>query len=206
MTNTEIWQCVEAFRTQHTPHLNAEKIPLNLLTFSELDLGLDIIPFEHLADDFSADAAILGDFSGFYIDSFIYDRLDTASHAQLNRLRFSLAHELGHYVLHREQYLATNISDSESLKEWLNYHSGDKEQIEYEANEFAGRLLVPIEVLSPLFEKFAIALDALHGPHGWKNRNDLREQTCDHLSEKFGLHPQGIATRLHREGLWPTIY
>ena len=40
MTNTEIWQRVEDFRTQYAPNLNAEKIPLDLLTFIELELGL----------------------------------------------------------------------------------------------------------------------------------------------------------------------
>lgn len=109
-------------------------------------------------------------------------------------------------MLHQDRYRDANITDSESLKEWLNYHSGDKEEIEREANEFAGRLLVPIEVLAPLYEKLAEGLDAIHGSHGWKNRNDLREQTCEHLSQKFGLHPQGISTRLHRESLWPSIY
>jgi len=206
MTYTSIWQRVEEFRTEHTPLLNADKIPLDLLKFVELDLSLDLVRFDGLADEFSADAALLGDFSGFYIDGYIFDRIDTASHSQQNRLRFSLAHELGYYVLHKVRYESENIADFDSLKEWLNYHSGDKDEIERDANEFAGRLLVPIEVLEPLFEKLAVAFDALHGLHGWKNRQDLRKQTCEHLSQKFGLHPEGISTRLHREGLWPNIY
>lgn len=206
MTNKDIWQRVEEFRRQYSPHLNADKTPLDLLTFIELELKLDVIPFDNLAHEFSADAAVLGDFSGFYIDGYIYDRLETATRSQLNRLRFSLAHELGHYILHQEKYQDAAVSDFDSMKDWLNHHSGDKANIEREANEFAGRLLVPIEVLSPLFEKLAEGLDAIHGPHGWQNRNDLREQTCEHLSQKFGLHPQGISTRLHREGLWPSIY
>ena len=206
MTNPEIWQRVEEYRAQYQPHLNAEKVPLDLLTFVELELGLNIEPLDDLSRDFSADAALIGDFSGFYLDRAIYDRLDIASRSQLNRLRFSLAHELGHYVLHQERYQNSGVSDSESLKEGLNHHSGDKREIEQEANEFAGRLLVPIEVLSSLFEKLAQGLDAIYGPHGWQNWNDLREKTCEHLSQKFGLHTQGISTRLHREGLWPSIY
>lgn len=206
MTYQDIWQRVEDFRKQHAPKLNADKIPLDLVTFVELDLKLDLIPYDGLKDEFSADAAVLGDFSGFYIDGYIFDRLETASHSQLNRLRFSLAHELGHYVLHKDRYESENITDFDRLKDWLNYHSGDKDEIEHEANEFAGRLLVPIEVLGPIFEKWATALDASYGPHGWQKREDLRNDVCDRLSQKFGLHPQGISTRLHRENLWPSIY
>lgn len=206
MNHNDIWQRVEEFRQQYAPHLNADKIPLDLLTFVELELRLDVIPFDGLADQFSADAAILGDYTGFYIDGYVYDRIETASRSQTNRLRFSLAHELGHYVLHQEKYQDASVCDFDSMKDWLNHHSGEKEQIEREANEFAGRLLVPIEILNPLFDKLATALDAQYGSHGWQNRNDLREQTCERISQKFGLHSLGISTRLHREGLWPSIY
>lgn len=206
MTDEEIWHQVEQFRSEHRPHLEANQIPLDLLTFAELELRLDLIPYEGLRDHFSADAAILSDFSGFYIDQHLFDRIDILSHSQFNRLRFSLAHELGHLILHRSLFESEQITNRESLLEWLNDHAGEKYRIEREANEFAGRLLVPIDILRPLFEQLATGYDTIHGVHGWQNKQELRQKTCELISPKFGLHPLGISARLDREGLWQSIY
>ena len=84
MTNQQIWEKVEELRARHET-LRADKIPLDLISFVELDLRLDLIPYDRLKEDFGADAAILADFSGFYIDGEIYDRIDLVRGAQLNR-------------------------------------------------------------------------------------------------------------------------
>mgnify|MGYP003386090899 FL=1 len=54
------------------------------------------------------------------------------------RQRFTLAHELGHYILHREQIMRQGrLEDSILLRD------GDSTDIEVQANHFAGQLLVP---------------------------------------------------------------
>jgi hypothetical protein len=103
MTNEQVWDIAEELRAKYET-LKADKIPLDLISFVELDLRLNLIPYDRLKDDFGADAAILADFSGFYIDGEIFDRIDMVRGAQLNRLRFSIAHELGHLFLHREAF------------------------------------------------------------------------------------------------------
>lgn len=59
-------------------------------------------------------------------------------HSPLRR-RFTLAHELGHYILHKE-HLNTNkrIEDSILFRKQFNNNS-----IELQANEFAAELLMP---------------------------------------------------------------
>lgn len=206
MNNADIWQCVERFRTRHTPDLNADKVPLDLLTFIELELKLDVIPLDGLANDFSADAAILSDFTGIYIDGETYDRLDTLPQWRENRLRFTLAHELGHLILHRELFESQAINSKDSLREWLNNHGGEKYRIEKEANEFGGSLLVPIAELTTSFNKLANALDQLRGTHGWQNDDQLRAKTCEQIAPRFGVNAQVIEVRLDRSQLWPSIY
>jgi transcriptional regulator of nitric oxide reductase len=97
MTNFEVWKKAEDLRARHEI-LKADKIPLDLISFVELELRLDLNPYDLLKADFGADAAILADFSGFYIDGEIFDRIDLVRDAQLNRLRFSIAHELAIFI------------------------------------------------------------------------------------------------------------
>lgn len=53
------------------------------------------------------------------------------------RQKFTIAHELGHYMLHRNK--ATEFTDE------LFFRSQTKDNIEYKANEFAATLLMPEE-------------------------------------------------------------
>ncbi|EEW6222758.1 ImmA/IrrE family metallo-endopeptidase [Escherichia coli] len=55
------------------------------------------------------------------------------------RQRFTLAHELGHYFLHRNQ---SNIFKDKSL-----YRGKEMTSMEYEANNFAGAILMPRDEL-----------------------------------------------------------
>lgn len=75
-----------------------------------------------------------------------------------NRRRFSLAHELGHFVLHRDgSVLETAISiDSPPTGD-----SGDERSsvAEREANLFAGELLVPVAFLKEHFRPGMTAAD-----------------------------------------------
>ena len=150
MQDSEIWDRVEAFRSEHTM-LQTGHLPLDLVTFVDPELGLDLIPYDGLSR-FGADAAVLADFSGFYVDRETFDLIDTAPEWKLNRLCFSLAHELGHWVLHQDVFRSAIIDSEEHFLEWLNRHNGRKYALERAANEFARRLLVPCEVLAEDFD------------------------------------------------------
>jgi hypothetical protein len=71
----------------------------------------------------------------------------------INKKRFVLAHELGHFELHRE--LNAYYSDNENnFWEWKN----DK-IIESEANEFAAELLMPTEIFLSRSKKEKFSID-----------------------------------------------
>jgi Zn-dependent peptidase ImmA (M78 family) len=59
------------------------------------------------------------------------------------RQRFTIAHELAHYLLHR------HVIDSspEGITDNVLYRSGAPERIEYEANRLAADLVMPIELV-----------------------------------------------------------
>ncbi|UKK56930.1 ImmA/IrrE family metallo-endopeptidase [Prevotella communis] len=53
----------------------------------------------------------------------------------IRRQRFTIAHELGHYMMHRNK--------SESFTDEVFFRTEKKDIIEYRANEFASQLLMP---------------------------------------------------------------
>ena len=61
-----------------------------------------------------------------------------------NRIRFSFAHELGHYFHHKEYYSRAGFVSAKDWKNFIiNIPESEYRNFEWQANEFAGRLLVP---------------------------------------------------------------
>ncbi len=85
------------------------------------------------------------------------------------RKRFVMAHELGHYELHRQEVPLISCSEADFLK-W----NADNQHLEVEANYFAGELIMPEEIfrkkvagkelssalLESLYETFSVSLTA----------------------------------------------
>ena len=91
------------FRKQYW---KAKACPIDILHIIEFDLQLEFIPIPGLKKAWDIDSFLLGDFSGIAIDEEEYmdDRY-------LNRIRYSTAHEIGHYILHRDIYDKCNFSN-----------------------------------------------------------------------------------------------
>lgn len=105
----------------------------------------------------------------------------------LNRQRFTIAHELGHYVLHANQGTKLFL---DAIYHRSSVSSEGTDSMEIEANRFAAELLMPIHFL-----KQAIAeeedRDLLIASNG-KDQRDLVKG----LSTKFGVSPAAISIRL----------
>ena len=96
-------------------------------------LRVSILPIDGLAKSFQVDAFISSDFKKIYVDQ---QEFEKGSY----RYRFSLAHELGHYILHRE-YFSSRIEDFEEWQGFVRGYTND--YVERQANYFAGSLLMP---------------------------------------------------------------
>ncbi len=115
------------------------QLPVNLKTISK-HLNVSVIPYSKLGDDIFSDKITAGDgFTAALLDGkklvFINDAKDR------KRMRFTLAHELGHVTLnHKLDPIAHRNSESD-----------DKLSIpEVQANVFARDLLMPACVLAKL--------------------------------------------------------
>jgi hypothetical protein len=193
-----IWDRAEEFRKEHS---ELGTLPIDVLTVIEIRLKLDIIPFDRLLKKYSVDAAVVPDFSGIYVDKESYLCLETGRPRWLyNRFRFSLAHELGHIVLHRDLAADLRFSSLEDWWRWSRKYEATRFSLEQEANEFAGRLLVPADHLKSDFDEFVDAVKSRY-PSWWTNAN-LRTAFTRRLSENYAVHADVIAIRLDREEIW----
>lgn len=136
--NPEIKRKADSFRMR----VWGEKIPVEIETIIEIKLKIKIIPIPNLFKLCSVDSQISSDFSSILVDqySYLYD--------ETNRLNFSLAHEIGHYVLHKNLYKNIGIKDLEGVFAFIK-EIPEKQYfyLEAQANKFASNLLVPREGL-----------------------------------------------------------
>ncbi|MDD2764507.1 MAG: ImmA/IrrE family metallo-endopeptidase [Opitutaceae bacterium] len=149
-----VWAAAEIFRRTHLTG-EEDRLPVDVFTVVELKLRLDVIPFDDLAAKYGIEAALQPDFAGIYVDAESYVLWECGPIWKQNRLRFSVAHELGHYVLHREIAAKMKFKCFEDFARHFNANNGPKYLLEQEANEFGGRLLVPVERLQAFYDVFA---------------------------------------------------
>jgi len=195
-----VWEAVEHFRRAHLgPRGN--QLPVDVFTIVELDLKLDVIPFDDLAARFRVEAALTQDFTGMYVDAESYVFWEKGPVWKQNRLRFTVAHELGHFVLHREQAAKIAFTSFEHFATYFKADDGPRYALEQDANEFAGRLLVPIERLREHYDHFARQI--VNVMPNWRLSEDLRAKFSDSVAPKFGVNAQVDMARLDRELLWP---
>lgn len=195
-----IWERVEAFREKYLRG-DLAHLPVDVFTLAEIDLKLDIIPFDDLFEKYDADAALRHDYSGIYVDAEAYIIWEKGPRWKQRRLRFSVAHELGHFVLHREIAAKVTFKNVGEFAAWTKGYHGQQYTLEQAANEFAGRLLVPPDRLAAEFEKFKANIAKLVPP--LTNIGHLRRSFANAMESVFEVNDQVIETRLEREGIWP---
>ncbi|OGV61645.1 MAG: hypothetical protein A3K19_15185 [Lentisphaerae bacterium RIFOXYB12_FULL_65_16] len=163
------------------------------------ELGLRLEPLPSLQSAGDVVALLRGDLTTIIVDSSDYmdDRM-------VNRVRFSIAHELGHLILHADVY--RGISHN-SVDDWIDFVQRVPEDqwsyMEQHAYEFAGRLLVPRERLQAELQRVARGAETA-GFTEWDLSGDAaREYVAGALSRTFGVSGQVIEKRITRESLWP---
>lgn len=144
----------EKFLREYNPSYS---IPVPIEHIVEFDLGMDIIPIPGLKDasrdaGLDIDAFISSDLKSITVDQYITEKRE-------NRYRFTLAHEIAHKILHGDIYEQYRF---DSLEDWvatiLKIHSTlsqkrEREKAEWQADEFAGLILVPKAILEDEYNR-----------------------------------------------------
>ncbi len=166
--------------------------------------GLEIIPVGGLREQ-RIDACVSADLTQVYIDT-----RDFREDSQSNRLRFSIAHELGHFFLHKDVFDEYSANDMRMPLEWATYVRTKVAQsfsLEREANEFAGCLLVPEERLREECDKLLPAAREVFESRNTRLEDLDAEMVRNYLAVQihrvFMVSEPVIEIRLRRTGIYP---
>lgn len=130
------------------------------------------------------------------------------------RFPFTLAHEIAHFVLHRNlkmnQTVYNNFKDSAHNIFTQQYElKNDKNWIEWQANNFASAILMPhTSILARLIEvqrRMGVSRNqgTIYVDHQEQNRKDFHTY-IDYLSNHFGTSKQSVEYRLKSLGIIKT--
>lgn len=121
-----------AFLKQHHPSLS---IPVPIENILGRQLKVKLIPLADLKSDFGIDGCLARDMKQIFVD------MDLMMNVEF-RTRFTIAHEVGHLVLHQEYIRNFQPNDASN---WKAIVMGDKAwgRMEYQAHQFAAFCLIP---------------------------------------------------------------
>jgi Zn-dependent peptidase ImmA (M78 family) len=128
-------------------HKRDNALPVDIEAIVEFDLGLNIFPFPNLQETFDIEGFISGDLTVIYVDEFIYYHRPT-------RYRFTLAHEVGHFLFHSDLISTMHPKTVSEWKKFIIGIDGDKyDWLEWQGYTFAAAVLVPRSTLKINFDR-----------------------------------------------------
>jgi len=198
-TWTEIRKLAEDIRAIYVDP--PDKIPVPIEEIVEFGLGLEIVPKDRLKSIIDVDGFLSNDLKTIYIDGQIY-----SDERYLNRLRFTLAHEVSHYILHED---IIKNSEFRTIEDWIHFREEMSEEdlnwFEQQAYEFAGRLLVPKEHLIKALEEQQEKIEAYKSLVTNDNDERLIDAISKVICDKFGVSSNVIYRRIRSEKLWDEL-
>ncbi|HUT84378.1 MAG TPA: ImmA/IrrE family metallo-endopeptidase [Thermodesulfobacteriota bacterium] len=144
----KIGEEAKSFLDEYDP---GDTIPVPIEEIIEFGLKINIAPTPNLQQDFDIEGFTSSDFTTIYVDESVYNY-------RYHRYRFTLAHEVGHIVLHKAVLSQITFDPSDPILSWKNFveqvDMRDYNKLEFQGYSFAGLVLVPRRRLSaPFFEK-----------------------------------------------------
>ncbi|HCS46748.1 MAG TPA: hypothetical protein DIW61_00225, partial [Candidatus Aminicenantes bacterium] len=96
LTWPQVREKAEEFRSDNV--LPVDLLPIPIIEIVELKLKLSPIPIFRLLEEIDIDGFLTKDLKSICIDQDVYN-----NPRKENRLRFTFAHEVGHFVLHKQE-------------------------------------------------------------------------------------------------------
>ena len=177
----------DSFLAQYNP---GKKIPVPIEEIVEFSLGLNIIPLPDLQKTYDTVAFISSDFKSINVDKFVLENRE-------RRYRFSLAHEVGHFLLHKDCLSAFTFK---SIEEWKTFQCDIDDEsngwLEFQAYSFGGLVLVLREPLALC----KTSLEEQIRKTGMDATTDAAQEiVSERLAIKFNVSKEAIDKRLQRD-------
>lgn len=172
--------------------------PVPIEEIVEFQFEMDIVPEPGLHEHFDVDSYITHDLKEIRVDESVYQ-------SRPGRYRFSLAHELGHRVLHQEVFSCLTFSTIGEWKHAISNVIPEKQYgyLEFQASSFAGLILVPSTELRQEYEEVCKVLEA-HGLSMDEDSEVARDLVSQRIAEPFGVSSAVVKRRLQYDRLWDT--
>jgi hypothetical protein len=178
-------------------------IPVPLDDIVDLRWGITIAPVFQLQSRYDVVGFTSSDFKTIYVDADLYNnpRLEA-------RYRFTLAHEMGHVVLHADtlrKAMIRTIDDYTAFRRAMP--EGERSWFESHAYEFGGLILVPPEELERIAkERLESVLEIVERAKrmGWERDSYLEialDKWANRIAPSFHVSWEVVQKRLNADGL-----
>jgi hypothetical protein len=179
---------------QHHP---SGSLPIPIEHILEFGYGVSIIPIPELQAVHEIEA-----FTSKNLKSVMVDESVMTAKSPF-RYRFSLAHELGHIVLHAKDMEAITFATANEWKRAIQeMPEEDRQAFEWQAYTFAGLILVPHDPLRDALQK-AIAMAESQGVSIRLQVERAKAYVCTWIGRIFEVSAPVIEKRMIADVLWP---
>ena len=190
-TYAKIGKQAQTYLTQYHPTL---ELPIPIEEIIELKMGLNIFPFPRLYKDHRLNGYLSRDRTTIYVDEIQYHQFN-------EKYRYTLAHELGHYVLHRSWYEDVPYDSPDEFVRWrLSIPPEDIGWFETQGDWFAGHVLVPSicleRICRDVVEKYRDQFAAMA-----VIPDDIWSYISNEVAEYFDVNPPVVEIRIKKENL-----
>lgn len=187
MTPEEIEKKAQEFLQQFHAE---DSIPIPIEEIIDIGMNIHIVPTPDMMTVTGVDAVTSHDLSQINIDREQFDD-------KPNRARFTLSHEVGHIVLHRDFIESKNFKDE---AQWRKFVLSDlhRDPMEVQANMFAALVLIPS---SHLEKEYGEAKSELAKNPAFKSGKlppdkVLAPYLAKPLAQKFEVSEEAMSNRL----------
>ncbi len=186
----DVQKKAEAFLDQYHP---TREIPVPIEEIIDNSIGLHIFPFPNLYRKFEKNNGFLSkDRMTIYVDEYQY----------LNypyKYRFTLAHEIGHYVLHQQIYEEIPCTTLEEYIHWRSALSAQEVNwLETHAYWFAGCVLLPSSRLEEACQQILTEAKPPFSEEMWQS-DSFWEYAANNLTDIFEVSPSSIAAQIKKD-------
>ena len=195
LTWKQIAASAQEFASEYS--LVSRSYPLDVEEIAECDLGIEIRLAAGVLNEFGSPAQIApGDYYPVItVDADQYRQ-------QTSFYRYSVAHEIGHYVLHYE-WLAKVWKLITSIDSWkrviMARSDDDYRWLEAQAEEFASYLLAPESVFEPFIKQH---LNLLKNVDASLESTDILPYIANPVGEYFGMSNSAAQARIRKSVQW----